>query len=254
MMRSELVAYLNEYLRIEEIRDYGPQGLQVEGRTEVNRIVGMVDAQLPCVMEAIERNADMLLVHHGIFWGPSQPLRDSLGNLVRTIITADLNLYAAHLALDAHPEVGNNAELARRLGLEVVETWGTVNGVDLAVLGVVQHGEHNGVKLDYMVDRFESMVGPVKLVQANGPRNIKRVGILSGSGAKYIYEAKDLGCDLYITGETSHANYYDSLNAGINVIYGGHYTTETVGVQALGNHLAERFDIEFEFVDLPTGI
>jgi dinuclear metal center YbgI/SA1388 family protein len=254
MMRSELVAYLNEYLRIEEIRDYGPQGLQVEGRNEVNLIVGMVDAQLPCVMEAVERNADMLLVHHGIFWGPSQPLRDALGTLVRTIITADLNLYAAHLALDAHPEVGNNAELARRLGLEIVEQWGMVNGVDLGVMAVVPHGDLNGVKLEFLVDRFEQMIGPVKLVQANGPRNIKRVGIMSGSGAKHIQEAKDIGCDLYITGETSHANFYDSLNAGINVIYGGHYTTETVGVQALGNHLQERFGAEFEFVDLPTGI
>jgi dinuclear metal center YbgI/SA1388 family protein len=254
MMRSELVGYLDEYLRIEEIRDYGPQGLQVEGRNEVNRIVGMVDAQLPCVMEAVERNADMLLVHHGIFWGPSQPLRDALGNLVRTIITADLNLYAAHLALDAHPEVGNNVELARRLGLEVIEQWGTVNGIDLAVLALVPQGEHHGVKLDYLVDRFEQLIGPVKLVQSNGPRNIKRVGILSGSGAKSIHEAKALGCDLYITGETSHANYYDSLNAGINVIYGGHYTTETVGVQALGTHLQQRFGLDYEFVDLPTGI
>jgi dinuclear metal center YbgI/SA1388 family protein len=249
-MRSDLVAYLNEYLRIEEIRDYGPQGLQVEGRSEVKRIIGMVDSQLPCVVEAVARNADMLLVHHGIFWGPSRPLRDALGNLVRTPITADLNLYAAHLALDAHPEVGNNAELARRLGLEIVEQWGDVNGIDLAVLAV----EHHGVKLDFLVDRFEQTVGPVKLVQPEGPRIIKRVGIMSGSGSKHIHEAKELGCDLYITGETSHADFYEALNAGINVLYGGHYTTETVGVQALGAHLQERFDLEFEFVDLPTSL
>lgn len=250
MMRSELVAYLDEYLRIEEIRDYGPQGLQVEGRNEVNRIVGMVDAQMPCVMEAIGRSADMLLVHHGILWGPGQPLRDAFGNLVRTIFGAELNLYAAHLALDAHPEVGNNAQLALRLGLDIVEQWGTINGVDLAVMAVEPHG----VKLDLLVDRFEQVIGPVKLVQSDGPRIVKRVGIMSGSGAKHIHEAKELGCDLYITGETSHANYYDALNAGINVIYGGHYTTETVGVQALGLHLQERFGLEFEFVDLPTGL
>lgn len=250
MMRSDLVAYLNEYLRIEEIRDYGPQGLQVEGRSEIKRIVGMVDSQLPCVLEAVTRGADMLLVHHGIFWGPSQPLRDALGNLVRTMFAAELNLYAAHLALDAHPEVGNNVELARRLGLTVYEQWGQVNGVDLAVLALEPHG----LKLDMVVDRFEQQVGPVKLVQAHGPRTIKRVGIMSGSGAKSIQEAKEMGCDLYITGETSHAHYYEAMNAGINVIYGGHYTTETVGVQALGRHLQDRFDVEFEFVDLPTGM
>lgn len=248
MKRADLVAYLDEYLRIEEIKDYGPQGLQVEGRDEVNLIVGTVDAQLPCVAAALERNAGMLLVHHGIFWGPAQPLRDSMGLLVRTIIGAGLNLYAAHLALDAHPVVGNNAELARRLGLEVIERWGTVNGVDLAVLAV----DPDGVKLDYLVDRYTQLVGPVRTVQPHGPRLVKRVGIMSGSGASHIAEAKALGCDLYITGETSHAHYYAALNAGINVIYGGHYTSETVGVQALGLHLQEEFEIEFEFVDLPT--
>lgn len=248
MKRAELVEYLNQYLRIDEIPDYGPQGLQVEGREDVRKIVGMVDAQLPCVAAALEANADLLLVHHGIFWGPAAPLRGSLGNLVRAIMGSGLNLFAAHLSLDAHPEVGNNAELARRLGLETVGRWAKVNGVDLAVLAE----EENGVKVDYLVDRYEQTVGPVKVVQAHGPRIVHRVGIMSGSGAKYIYEAKALGCDLYVTGETSHANYYDALNAGLNVIYGGHYTTETVGVQALGLHLQERFDLDFEFIDLPT--
>lgn len=248
MRRSDLVDYLTEYLRIEEIRDYGPQGLQIEGREEVTKVVGTVDAQLPCVVAALEHGADLLLVHHGLFWGKQELLRGSFGNLVRTIMGAGLNLFAAHLALDAHPEVGNNAELARRLGLEVVEHWANVNGTDLAVLAV----EPSGVKLDYLVDRFERLVGPLRLVQAHGPRLVKRVGILSGAGASHIREAAALGCDLYITGETSHAHFYDALNAGINVIYGGHYTTETVGVQALGRHLQAQFDLEFEFIDLPT--
>ena len=250
MKRAELVAYLDEYLRIEEIRDYGPQGLQVEGREEVNKIVGMVDAQMPCVVEALEHNADLLLVHHGIFWGNAQPLRGSLGNLVRAMIATDLNLYAAHLALDAHPEVGNNAELARRLGLEVIERWGKANGIDIAVLAVAT----DGVKFDYLVTRYEQLVGKVQLVQPCGPRIVHRVGIMSGSGAKHIEEAAALGCDLYITGETSHAHYYAAQNTNINVIYGGHYCTETVGVQALGRHLQDQFDLDFEFVDLPTGV
>lgn len=248
MRRSDLVDYLTEYLRIEEIRDYGPQGLQVEGREEVTKVVGTVDAQLPCVVAALEHGADLLLVHHGIFWGKQELLRGSFGNLVRTIMSAGLNLFAAHLALDAHPEVGNNAELARRLGLEVVEHWANTNGTDLAVLAV----EPSGVKLDYLVDRFERLVGPLRLVQAHGPRLVKRVGILSGAGASHIHEAAAMGCDLFITGETSHAHFYDALNAGINVIYGGHYTTETVGVQALGRHLQTQFDLDFEFIDLPT--
>jgi dinuclear metal center YbgI/SA1388 family protein len=248
--RKDLVDYLNQYLRIAEIPDYGPQGLQVEGREEVQRVVATVDAQMPCVMQALEHGADMLLVHHGILWGGAKPLTGAYGNLVRTLMAAQLNLYAAHLALDAHPEVGNNVELARRLGLQVLDWWADVNGAKLAVLAV----EPNGAKLDYLVDRFERLVGPVQVVQAHGPRIVHRVGILSGGGAKYVAEAAALGCDLYLTGETSHSNYYDALNAGINVIYGGHYTTEIVGVQALGSHLQEQFDLDFEFIDLPTGM
>lgn len=250
MKRSELVAYLDEYLGIGKVQDYGPQGLQVEGREEVNKIVGMVDAHLPCVVQALEAGADLLFVHHGILWGGAKPLRGAHGRLVRTLMAADLNLYAAHLALDAHPEVGNNAELARRLGLEILERWGRVNGTDLAVLAAAP----NGAKMDYLVDRFEQTVGPVQLVQHHGPRIVHRVGIMSGGGAKYVEEAAALGCDLYLTGETSHAQYYDALDAGINVIYGGHYTTEIVGVQAIGRHLQEQFGLEFEFIDLPTGL
>lgn len=250
MNRSELVHYLDEYLRIPEIKDYGPQGLQIEGRDEVRTIVGMVDAQQPCVEAALSEGADMLLVHHGIFWGPPQRLQGSYARLVRTFLEAELNLYAAHLALDAHPEVGNNAELAQRLGLTVFDWWGNANGTKLAALASAPEN----TKFDYLVEHFEQAVGPVKLVQAYGPRIVRRVGILSGSGAGHIAEAAALGCDTFITGETSHAHFYEAQNTGMNIIYAGHYTSETVGVQALGNHLQNRFGVEFQFIDLPTGL
>ena len=250
MQRAELVSYLDTYLRIHDFRDYGPQGLQIEGRNEVNKIVGAVDAQMPCVEAALSRGADLLLVHHGIFWGPPQRLVGSFGALVRMYLTAGLNLYAAHLALDAHPGVGNNAELARRLGLTIEGMFAPVNGTPIGVIAIAP----DGVKFDYLVDRFEQNVGPVRLVQAHGPRISHKIGILSGAGAREIPTAATLGCDTFLTGETSHAEFYAAQNAGINVIYGGHYTTETVGVQALGQHLQEQFNIEFEFVDLPTGL
>lgn len=250
MQRAELVSYLDTYLRIQDFRDYGPQGLQIEGRNEVNKIVGAVDAQMPCVEAALSRGADLLLVHHGIFWGPPQRLVGSFGALVRMYLTAGLNLYAAHLALDAHPIVGNNAELARRLGLKIENMFAPVNGTPIGVIAIVP----DGVKFDYLVDRFEQNVGPVRLVQAHGPRISHKIGILSGAGAREIPTAAALGCDTFLTGETSHAEFYAAQNAGINVIYGGHYTTETVGVQALGQHLQKQFHIEFEFVDLPTGL
>jgi dinuclear metal center YbgI/SA1388 family protein len=250
MQRAELTAYLDEYLRIAEIKDYGPQGLQIEGRDEVHKIVGMVDAQLPCVEHALSLGADLLLVHHGVFWGPPQRIVGSFGALIRAYIAADLNLYAAHLALDAHPIVGNNAELAHRLGLTVETMFAPVNGVPIGVIAAAP----NGIKFDYLVARFEQNVGPTRLVQAHGPRITHRVGIISGAGAREIPLAAALGCDTFLTGETSHAEYYAAQNTGLNVLYGGHYTTETVGVQALGLHLQEKFGVEFEFVDLPTGL
>ncbi len=250
MKRDDLVVYLDTYLRISEFRDYGPQGLQVEGRGEVQRIVGMVDAHMPCVEAALERQADLLLVHHGIFWGPAKRLTGGFGRLVRCFLDNNLNLYAAHLALDGHPEIGNNVELARRLGLEVIDWWAPVNGAKIGVIAVAP----DIIKFDYLVSRFEQTVGKAKLVQSHGTRHVHKVAILSGFGAKEIEEAASLSCDTVITGETSHAAYYDALNSGVNLLYGGHYTTETVGVQALGEHLQERFDITFEFLDMPTGL
>jgi dinuclear metal center YbgI/SA1388 family protein len=250
MQRDELVDYLNTYLRIAEIKDYGPQGLQVEGREDVNIIVGAVDAHLPTVEAALMEEADLLLVHHGIMWGGARLLRGHYGLLVRTFMTANLNLYAAHLPLDGHPEVGNNVELARRLGLEVSDWWAPFNGVKIGVIAEAA----DGVKFDYLVDRFTRTVGEPALVHPYGPRVSERVAILSGGGAGEIEAAVALGCDTVVTGETSHAHFYAAQEMGVNVLYGGHYCTETVGVQALGAHLADRFDIEFRFVDLPTNI
>jgi len=250
MQRNELVQYLDTYLRISEIRDYGPQGLQIEGKEEVNVIVGSVDAQQPCLEAALLHEADMIIAHHGIFWGPVQRLSGPFGRLVRSYMLPGVNLYAAHLALDAHPEVGNNVELARRLGLNVTDWWGEAQGTRIGVIG----STNGGVKFEYLLARFEQSVGTPCLVQPHGPRICNRVAILSGGGAPYLEQAAALGCDTIVTGETSHAHFYTAGNLGINVIYGGHYTTETVGIQALGLHLAERFGIEFHFVDLPTGI
>ena len=250
MKRDELVHYLDEYLQIDSIQDYGPQGLQIQGRDEVHRVLGFVDAHQPCVDAAQAQGADLMLVHHGIFWGGPRPLRGAYGELVRRFFQAELNLYAAHLVLDGHREVGNNAELARRLELPLVDWWGEIHGVPLAALAE----SPEPISLETLVARFEAQVGPVKLLQAYGPSRVRRVGILSGQAASHISEAARLGCDLFITGETSHAHYYDALEEGINVLYGGHYATETVGVQALGRHLQEKFDLEFQFVDLPTGL
>lgn len=250
MKRAELVAYLDEYLKINEIKDYGPQGLQIEGTDEVDRVIGLVDSALPCVEAAIARQGELMLVHHGIFWGGARRLAGGYGALVRRYLETNLNLYAAHLALDAHPEVGNNAQLAFRLGFRVSEWWGQVNGVKLAALAE----RDDPIELDDLVRLYRSQVGEPSLVLDQGRGPIRRLGIMSGSGSTQIEAAAALGCDAFLTGETSHAHYYEAENAGIHVIYGGHYASETVGVKALGQHLADKFDLHFEFVDLPTGL
>ncbi len=163
---------------------------------------------------------------------------------------ANLNLYAAHLALDGHPEVGNNVELARRLGLEVIDWWAPFNGNKIGVIAVVA----DGVSFENLVDRFGARVASPALVQPYGSSISRKVAILSGGGAGEIEAAVALGCDTIVTGETSHVHYYAAQELGVNVLYGGHYGTETVGVQALGAHLADRFGLEFKFIDLPTGI
>ena len=250
MRLHDLIDYLDRFLAIREFPDYGPQGLQVEGRADVQRVVGMVDAGLPCIEAALEAEADLLLVHHGVFWGPARPLRGGYGRLLRHIVKSDLNLYAAHLALDAHLEVGNNAQILRRLGLKSSGTWGKAKGNDIGLIAELD----SAWTLDDLVDRFRASIGEPLQVHAHGPAAIRKLGVVSGGGAPYIEQAAELGCDAYITGETSQSAYYESLNAGMHVIYGGHYQSETLGVIALGEHLAQKFGIDFQFIDRPTGI
>lgn len=249
MDRSELTTYLDEYLRINEIDDYGPQGLQVEANNDsVQRVAMAVDTAPPVIEAAAAWAADMLLVHHGIFWRSVEPIAGPLGERVRLLLSNDIHLYAAHLPLDAHPEVGNNAILAQILNLEVQRWWGEPTNVPLGVLGSVP----SGTRLSDLVNALEDELNTTTRVLDHGPERVQNVAIISGAAAQEATEAAELGADTFITGETSHANYWNARDLGINIIYAGHYATETVGVQALGRHLADRFGVEVKFFDFPT--
>jgi dinuclear metal center YbgI/SA1388 family protein len=250
MNRGELVAYLDEYLRVATFEDYGPQGLQVEGRCEVTRITSSVDAALPALRAAAEAGSHFHLVHHGLFWGEPQRLVGVLGRRVRTLMQADANLYAVHLALDAHPEVGNNAVLARQLGIRVVDSWCRAKGNLIGVWGEAP----TGLEFEPFVARVNQLLGGKARAAAHGPGVIRRVGIVSGGAADEIEAAAQLGIDTYVTGEESHGHYWDAAECGINVVFAGHYATEVVGVRALGEHLAARFGLPVEFLDYPTGL
>lgn len=249
MKRLDLIAYLDSYLNIAEIGDYGPQGLQVESdNAEIDRVALAVDTSPAVIEEAASWDSDILLVHHGILWRTVEPIAGPFGVRVRLLLENAITLYAAHLALDAHPEVGNNAVLAQMFGVTVDQWWSEPTNVPIGVVG--------NVAVHTTLDEFASKVNQELKTQArvlgNGPNIVKRVAIISGSAADQASDAKNLGVDTFLTGETSHANYWAAADLGINIIYAGHYATETVGVKALGSHLAEKFDLKAKFFDHPT--
>ena len=249
--RDTLVNYLDSYLRIGDIKDYGPQGLQLEsGNVEIGRIATAVDVAPPIIDAAANWGADMLLVHHGILWRSVERIAGALGARVRAMLAHDLNLYAAHLPLDAHPEVGNNAVLGQMFGLQNVAWWADPMGTPLGVVGDLAVAR----PLAELVADVDAQLNTNARVLATGSAEVNRLAILSGFGADRVAEAKALGADTYLTGEMSHANYWAAADFDINVIFAGHYATETVGVQALGTHLAQNFAIETRFFDFPTGM
>lgn len=251
MQRDELIAYLDDYLHIREIADYGPQGLQVEAEAEnVERIALAVDTSPETIAAAAEWGAEMMLVHHGIFWGGAQPIAGPFGRRVRLLLKHNIHLYAAHLALDAHPEVGNNAVLAKLFGVTVESWWCAPKGTPIGVLGRLV--EPMGLR--ELVTAVNHHLATSARVLAHGPETVQTVAIVSGSGADKVEAAQQLGADLFLTGEASHAHFWAASDVGMNVIFAGHYATETVGVRALGAHLTEKFGVATRFFDFPTGM
>ncbi|MCA9940329.1 MAG: Nif3-like dinuclear metal center hexameric protein [Anaerolineales bacterium] len=249
MKRNELTTYLDDYLRIGDIKDYGPQGLQLESdNQEVRRVALAVDVAPPVIEAAGAWGADMLLVHHGILWRSVERLAGPLGERVRRLLRHGINLYAAHLPLDAHAEVGNNAVLARLLNVKAEAWWCEVMGTKLGVCGPLPES----APLSQFVQQVNEQLHTTARVLSHGPALVNRVAILSGFGADEVAAAAALGADTYVTGETSHAHYWAAADHHLNVIFAGHYATETVGVQALGAHLARHFGLETRFFDFPT--
>jgi dinuclear metal center YbgI/SA1388 family protein len=250
MRLAELTEYLDAYLRVGEVPDYPNawNGLQVENGGEVTRVAAAVDASEAAVREAARRGCDLLLVHHGLFWDPQRPVTGRRFRKLSLLLHHGIAVYAAHLPLDVHPEVGNNVVLARELGLKVEGWFGAYQGTPLGVWGTLELSrEALAARLD------ELLGGPVRLLPG-GPERVRRVGVLTGAGGSLIGDAIGAGLDAYVTGEGAHHTYFDAVEGGINVYYGGHYATETWGVRALAAHLGDRFGLPWEFLDLPTGL
>lgn len=250
MNRKELVNYLNDYLQVDKIKDESRNGLQVEGREEVRRVALAVDACLGAFHQAAQAGADMVIVHHGLYWSSYRPLVGAHLRRIRALLDANMSLYAVHLPLDAHPEVGNNVCLARMLDLEVVGPFGEYHGV---CVGLETRTPREQAAEAFARQAQEQLGTPVTL-QAHGPPMVHRIGIVSGGGASIIRQAAARELDLFLTGERSHSAYHEASEWGIHVLYAGHYVTETVGLKALGRHLSEQFGLDVGFIDLPTGL
>lgn len=247
---SRIVGFLDGELKIASIPDYGGavNGLQLENAGEVGRIVAAVDASLPVVEAAANGGPGLLLVHHGMFWQGVQPLRGAFYRKINTALRSGLAIYSAHLPLDVHPEWGNNACLARALGLNDPEPF-----LDWKGLAVGLKGGWRGTRYE-LAERLRVAVdGPVH-VCPGGPEELRTVGIVTGGAGSEVATAASAGIDAFITGEGPHWSFPLAEELGLNVFYAGHYATETFGVKALAADLAGRFGLPWSFIDHPTGL
>lgn len=257
---AELTAYLDGYLRIRDVPDdqNALNGLQVENRGQVGRIVAAVDASQATIdglrAAGAAASPPLLLVHHGLFWDGNQPVTGRRYRRLHALITQDAALYSAHLPLDVHPEVGNNAVLAAALGLTQREPFGNHKGILIGVHGRAPERLRTREALAQAVaGRLGIERGAIRVI-AGGPERIDRVGIITGGAGSAIGQAHAAGCDTYLTGEGAAHTYFDATELGLNVLYAGHYATETVGVRALAEHLSARFELPWAFHDHPTGM
>ena len=248
MRREELVSYLDRLLEPAKFRDYCPNGLQVEGRGEVQRIVAGVTASQALLDAAVEWQTDAILVHHGYFWkGDDGRITGLRRQRLGTLINHDINLLAYHLPLDAHPELGNNAQLAMRLG------WlpeGRFGEQDIAWSGRLAEP----CELDVLVSKVTQVLGREPLVIGQDCRPIRRIGWCSGGAQGYFEQAIALGVDAYVSGEISEQTVHLARESGVAYLAAGHHATERYGVEALALHLAERFGLDCTFIDVANPV
>jgi len=248
MQRTELATYLNQYLDVSRFRDYCPNGLQVEGRAEVRTIVTGVTASLDLVRAAVERGADALLVHHGYFWRGEDPcVTGTRRERLALLLKKELNLFAFHLPLDVHPEVGNNMQLARVLELPYAGRFGEQ---DLGAHGAFARP----ITLGELARRIAERLERAPQIIGNETKPLHRVAWCTGAAQNYLEDAVRLGVDAFISGEISEQTVHLARESGVAYIAAGHHATERYGIRALGEHLAARFGVAHHFIDIPNPV
>jgi dinuclear metal center YbgI/SA1388 family protein len=244
--RDDILAQAHELLDLDAYPDYGPMGLQVVGADDVTKIAAGVSSSRELFEQARQAGAELLIVHHGVFWDNDPRVVDrQLKGRLEALFAGDITLAAYHLALDAHPEIGNNALLAGRLGIDSQERvleWGFGGRLEAPV------------SLAELADRLEQATGQEPRVFEGGPEQIERVAVITGGAARLFPQIAALGYDAFVTGEPAEPTLHLARELGVHFLAGGHYATETFGIKALAERLAEQFGLEWEFLDLPNPV
>jgi dinuclear metal center YbgI/SA1388 family protein len=250
---QSLVTSLDQVLDTRGFQDTSLNGLQVDGgRAQVATVAVAVDSGLSVLRAATEKGADLLIVHHGLFWGQAQPLTGVFGEKIRQLLTKGCSLYASHLPLDGHSELGNAVQLGQSIGLTGIEPFGLYGQRTIGCRG--QFSEPAAIET--IADRMKEFPGALTqpLVIPAGKTTIRSVAVVTGSGCSLIDQAAAAGVDLFLSGEPKHGAYHDLKEAKLSAVFAGHYCTETFGVRALATFLKERFRVETIFIDEPSGI
>ena len=254
MRLAELVSHLDHMLDVEGVPDYpnALNGLQVENSGAVERVAVAVDASLASIDAAAAAGCSLLVVHHGMFWDGNRPVIGRRHARLRSLFDHDIALYSAHLPLDVHAEMGNNALLSRAIGVDPRGHFGSFQGFPIGTWGDLD------ISREALCARLDELLGVRVRMIPGGPERIRRVGVVTGSAADLTGEAIAVGLDAFITGEGAHHTFFDAMEGpaggGINVYHAGHYATETFGVRALGAHLESEFGLPWHFIDQPTGL
>jgi dinuclear metal center YbgI/SA1388 family protein len=249
---QDAVADLDKLLQPERFKDYCPNGLQFPGKREIRKLATGVTASAELLQLAIAAQADLLLVHHGLFWGSTAiPIDNRMKRRLKLLFDSDMSLAAYHLPLDAHPQVGNNALIAQALGADTLEPF-ALHGSE--PIGFIARFPGEGIDAKDLFTRVTTLTKRTPLVFDAGPEQISKLAIVSGAGNDYLQDALAAGADAFLTGEPAERVMSEAHEGAIHFIAAGHYATETFGVRALGVRLSEVFDLEHTFIDVPNPI
>ncbi len=248
---QEILQWCNDTLKTPEFKDYAPNGLQIEGKTEVKKILCAVTASQDAINAAIAQQADLLLVHHGYFWkGEPYPITGMRGKRIKTLIQNDISLVAYHLPLDSHPTLGNNAAIADILELEIFEALDASERHPIGNIGYLKQALSPDAFKEMLTERlgFETIHLPANKA------SIQKVGFCTGAAQDFISKAAEQNCDAYISGEVSERTYYEAKELDVHYYACGHHATERYGVQRLGQAISEQFNLEYSYFELNNPI